>query len=209
MTIEILKRADLIFVYDTETTGFPLWNAPSEDPGQPHLVDLCGLLFTPEGELVDMIEHMIKPDGWVVPDDVAAIHGITTEIATINGIDEIQALADFGKMHKRASLRVAHNVSFDDRIMRIAIKRFFGDAPADRFKAAPNYCTANAAKPICKCPPTEKMLKSRFKNQFKTPNVTEALKILCNEEMSNAHRARPDAEACAKIYFSIKKLAVQ
>lgn len=206
MTIEILKRADLIFVYDTETTGFPLWSAPSEDPGQPHLVDLCGLLLTPEGELVDVMEAMIKPAGWVISDEVAAIHGITTEIATINGIDEIQALAEFGKMHKRASLRVAHNIAFDDRIMRIGIKRYFGDAPADRFKDAPKFYTAISAKPLCKCPPTEKMLNSRFKNQFKTPNVTEALKILCDEEMSNAHRARPDAEACAKIYFAINKL---
>lgn len=208
MTIQILKPAEnLILGYDTETTGFPLWNNPSEDPRQPHIVDLCAILYTPEGEVVDELEAMIRPDGWIIPDEVAAIHGITTDIATINGIDEIEALAMFGKLHKRASLRFAHNIAFDDRIMRIGIKRFFGDAPADRFKEAPKFCTANAAKPLCKIPPTEAMLKSRFKNQFKTPNVTEALKILCGEEMSGAHRARPDTEACAKIYFAIQKLS--
>ena len=204
---QILKPAEnLVLIYDTETSGFPLWKDPSEDPRQPHIVDLCAILYTPEGEVVDMMETMIRPDGWIIPDEVAEVHGITTDIATINGIDEIEALAMFGKLHKRASLRVAHNVSFDDRIMRIGIKRFFGDGPADRFKAAPNYCTANAAKPLCKCPPTEKMLNSRFKNTFKTPTVAEALKILLGEELVGAHRARPDTEACAKVYFHIQSL---
>ena len=113
-------------------------------------------------------------------------------------------MATFGQMHKKADLRVAHNIGFDDRIMRIAIKRYFGDAPADRFKAAPIYCTANASKPIVKCPPTAKMQASRFRNQFKTPNMQEALSFFFpGEVIGGAHRARPDAEACAKVFFAL------
>lgn len=207
MTIEIMKKATRILVFDTETTGFPLWNEPSEHEGQPHLTDICAILMSEEGEVIETFDQLIQPKGWVVSDEAAAVTGLTTEFLIINGGDEKEAVARFGQLHKKADIRVAHNISFDDRILRIAIKRYFGDAPADRFKSAPTYCTASASKPIVKCPPTEKMLKSRFRNQFKTPNMQEALSYFFpGETIGQAHRARPDAEACAKVFFALRKL---
>ena len=204
MTIEILKTAKRVLVYDTETTGLPKFQLPSSDPTQPHLTDICAILYSMEGEMIEVFEQLIQPKGWVVEEEAAALTGLTTEFLTINGGDEKEAVAKFGQLHKQADLRVAHNIGFDDRILRIAIKRHFGDAPADRFKAAPGYCTANASKPIVQCPPTEKMLKSRFKNQFKTPNMQEALSFFYpGEVIGGAHRARPDAEACAKVFFAL------
>lgn len=50
--------SQLICVFDTETTGFPHWKLPSDDPRQPHLIDVCALLYTTEGELVDSFEAM-------------------------------------------------------------------------------------------------------------------------------------------------------
>lgn len=205
MTFQILKPAELIGVYDTETTGFPLFKQPSNHVGQPHLVDLCLRLYSAEGELVDEMEAMVRPDGWTVPKSASDVHGITTDIATINGIDEIEAVSKFGHMHKRAALRVAHNCAFDDRIMRIAIKRFFGEEAADRFKLKPTYCTANASKPIIKLPPTEKMLKTQFRNSFKTPNLAEALLFFTGRELEGAHRAKVDTVACAEVFFALQK----
>lgn len=208
MTIEIMKTAKRIFVFDTETTGLPDFKAPSSSAHQPHLTDICALLLSEEGELIEMFDQLIQPKGWAVEDKAAELTGLTTEFLTINGGDEKEAVARFGQLHKKADIRVAHNIGFDDRILRIAIKRYFGDAPAERFKAAPTYCTAMASKPIVKCPPTEKMLKSRFKNQFKTPNMAEALDFFYpGETIGQAHRARPDAEACAKVFFALRKLA--
>ncbi|WP_223513889.1 3'-5' exonuclease [Pseudomonas sp. GL-R-26] len=195
--------SDLICVFDTETTGFPNWKIPSDDPSQPHLVDICALLYTPQGELVDSFEAMIRPDGWVIPNDVAVIHGITTEMALEQGIPEVEAIGGFLRIYMRAGLRVAHNCSFDDRIMRIAFKRFIGEKAADAFKAEPSYCTAMKSKPICQLPPTEKMKATNFKNSFKTPTVAEALLHFTGEELVGGHRARPDTEACARIYFAM------
>jgi DNA polymerase-3 subunit epsilon len=112
--------SDLIAFFDTETTGLPAFKLPSDHHSQPHIVDICVLLYTPDGVLVDSFEAMVKPDGWVIPDEVAAIHGITTAMALDHGIPEVEALGGFHRIIERAGLRVAHNVSFDDRIMRIA-----------------------------------------------------------------------------------------
>lgn len=196
----------LLCFFDTETTGLPDWKSPSESEHQPHIVDICALLYTPEGELVDSFEAMICPDGWDIPDEVAAIHGITTEKAVAEGIPETDALLGFLGIWRQAGLRVAHNVSFDDRILRIGLMRFFDEEIANTYKQGPSYCTALSAKPICQIPPTAKMLKTSFRNQFKTPNLAEALLHLTGEELVNAHRARVDTEACAKIYFALQKL---
>ena len=195
--------SDMICFFDTETTGLPLFRDPSDDPRQPHIVDICALLYTPQGELVDSFEALVKPDGWVIPDDVAAIHGITTEMALAEGIPEMEALGGFLQIYERAGLRVAHNVSFDDRIMRIAIKRFIGEQAADEYKAVPSFCTCLNSTAIVKCPPTEKMIRAGRGRQFKQPTVAEALRHFTGEELVGGHRARPDTEACARVYFSL------
>lgn len=198
--------SQLICVFDTETTGLPAFKLPSTDPSQPHIVDICALLYTPEGELVDSFEAMIKPDGWVIPDEVAAIHGITTEMALAEGIPETEALLGFLAVWRQASVRVAHNVAFDDRILRIGLTRFFGDEIADDFKAGASYCTCLNSKNLVQCPPTAKMVAAGFGNQFKNPTVAEALLHFTGEELVGGHRARPDTEACARIYFALQQL---
>ena len=96
---------NLITPYDTETTGLPLFRDPSDDPRQPHLVDICILAFSADGTLVDSFEAMVRPDGWVIPAEVTAIHGITNEMAMDLGIPESEALDGFMAIHDRAGLR--------------------------------------------------------------------------------------------------------
>ena len=196
--------SNLICVFDTETTGFPHWKLPSDDPRQPHLVDVCALLYTPEGELVDSFEAMVRPDGWDIPNEVSVIHGITNELALEHGIPEALGIEGFLKIWRRAGLRVAHNLAFDDRIMRIGLRRFADAWVADDYRQGANYCTAVKTKPICQLPPTDAMKATNFKNSFKTPTVAEALKFFTGEDLVDAHRARPDAEACARVYFALQ-----
>ena len=72
----------LLFFYDTETSGLPDWKSPSEAEHQPHIVQAAGAIVDSESrETIASVEWIAKPDGWVIPDEVAAIHGITTERA--------------------------------------------------------------------------------------------------------------------------------
>lgn len=200
---------NLITPYDTETTGLPLFRDPSDDPRQPHLVDICILAFNHNGVLVDSFESMVRPDGWVIPAEVTAIHGITNEMAMDLGISESEALDGFMAIHERTGLRVAHNIAFDDRIMRIALSRYRGKQAADDFKLVDGYCTCQKSKNLVQCPPTAKMIAAGFGKQFKVPTVAEALRHFTGEELVGGHRARPDTEACARVYFAMNPVAAQ
>ncbi|SED97653.1 3'-5' exonuclease [Pseudomonas anguilliseptica] len=180
--------------FDTETTGLPNWKIPSDDPSQPHLVELAALLYNDAGELVEQFEAIIKPDGWIIPDDVIAVHGITNELAMDVGISEAEALEGFLAIHAKASLRIAHNVNFDDRIIRIGLKRYFSEEIADQFKAGPKYCTCQQSRSIVALPAN------------KLPKLGEAYKHFTGEELIEAHRAAADAAACARVYFGIQAL---
>lgn len=194
----------LICIFDTETTGLPAFKLPSDDPVQPHIVDICALLFTPQGELVDSFEAMVRPDGWSIPEEVSAIHGITEAIALEHGIPEAEAVEGFMRVWRQAGLRVAHNVSFDDRILRIGLMRFQGEEVANNFREGDKFCTCQSTTNIVKCPPTAKMIAAGRGRQFKQPSVAEALKFFTGEDLVGGHRARPDTEACARVYFALQ-----
>ena len=75
--------------YDTETTGLPDFKAPSESAHQPHIVQLAALLVDMDTrETIQSMDVICRPDGWTIPDEVAAVHGITTEHAAEVGIPE-------------------------------------------------------------------------------------------------------------------------
>jgi len=56
----------------------------------------------------------------------------------------------------------------------------------------------DAAKPLCRIPPTDKMMATGRKT-FKTPNLAEAYRHFTGEEFADAHRALPDARAALAI----------
>lgn len=190
-------------VYDTETTGLPDYKQPSEAPHQPHIVELAALLHDDAGTLVDTFHAIIRPDGWTIPDDVAAIHGITIERAMDEGIPEAEALFLFLNLHTKCDLRVAHNESFDQRILRIAIKRFYGRTQEDR----DNYAETFKSQPSC-C--TMKMAHARSKETgagLKWPlTLKEAHQHFLGEAFDGAHGALADAQACARVYFALNPI---
>lgn len=194
------------FFYDTETTGLPLFSEPSEDPRQPHIVQLGAVLVDLDTrEQIASLDVIIRPDGWTIPDDVAAVHGITTERALAVGIPESLAVEMFMALHAVAGTRIAHNESFDARILRIALMRFDTVEVADAWKAGMAECTARLATPICALPPTERM-KAVGRHHHKTPNLGEAYRHFTGAELQNAHSAMADVQACIEVFFAIQDM---
>lgn len=194
---------NLHLFYDCETTGLPLFNEPSEHPGQPHIVQLAAVLVDLDTRRqVASIDVIVRPDGWTIPAEVSAIHGITTEHAQLTGVSESLVLGMLLDMWSCAGVRVGHNEQFDARIMRIAQHRF-DEAQIDAWKAGKAECTARLSTPVCKLPPTERMIAAGRKHH-KTPNLTEAHTHLLGKPFEGAHSAMADVQACIAVFFAIK-----
>ena len=188
--------------YDTETTGLPLFKEPSEHPHQPHIVQLAAILVDMDTRnSIASMDVIIRPTGFVIPDNVAAIHGITTEHAMDVGIPETMAVEMLMELWQGRQ-RIGHNQNFDARILRIALKRFFSGEAADRWKEGISGCTAIRATPICALPPTEKM-KAAKRFHHKTPNLGEAYRYFHGKDFENAHSAMADVLACRDVWFAI------
>lgn len=196
----------MILFFDTETTGLPNFQARSHEPSQPHLVQLAMVLADDDGHEIEHQSVIIRPDGWVIPDDVAKIHGITQEMALANGIPEADAAAMYVAAHATSRLRVAHNESFDRRIMRIAMLR--AGVPREEIEAMearPAFCTCITATSIVNLPPTDRMLAAGF-TKPKPPKLQECIRHFFQEDLTGAHDALVDVRACARLFFHLRSL---
>lgn len=197
---------NLGFFYDTETTGLPQFSQPSEHPDQPHIVQLAAALVDLDTrETVASLDVVVRPNGWTIPDEVAAVHGITTEHAAAVGVPEPLALSLFLELWGRRT-RIAHNEQFDARIIRIAQHRAGELEPElDAWKRGIARCTARLATPIVKCPPTAKMIAAGRKH-YKTANLGEAVQFFTGKPLENAHSAMADVKGCMDVYFAIQDM---
>lgn len=179
----------LILSYDTETTGIPDWKIPSDSPDQPHLVSLAAILVNAETrEVVDSMDVIIKPDGWEIPQETIDIHGITMEIADKEGIPEQEALEVFLAMRGDHE-RVAYNKTFDQRIIRIASKRYLTEEAMEKWAVKEDHHCA--------------MMMAKKAMGVKSVKLVDAYKHFKGVEMEGNHNAMADAKACLDVYFAV------
>lgn len=193
-----------IVVWDTETQGLPKFNEPSESPEQPHIVQIgARMIETDTWSVLSTLDVICRPEGWTIPDDVAAIHGITTEMAADVGVPESLAVEMLMDMIG-PRLMVGHNMPFDIRMVRIACFRFFEAASSEEWAARQYECTQAMATPILKLPPTQKM-RAAGRHHHKSANLSEAYRFFTGRELVGAHSALVDVDACAAVYRAIKE----
>ncbi|MFY9480254.1 MAG: 3'-5' exonuclease [Aquabacterium sp.] len=208
----IAQAASLGLFFDTETTGIPEFHKPSEDPCQPHIVQLAAKLVDLDTrQTLETLDLIIRPDGWIIPPETIEVHGITMERAMDEGVPEEEALERFWTMWAKRH-RIAHNEQFDQRILRIGLKRYFDIRnpdlevqPSDEWKAGTVECTARMTTKICNLPPTAAMVRAR-RNHPKTPKLTEAYLHFFGREMEGAHNALNDVDGCMAVYFAVKDM---
>jgi DNA polymerase III subunit epsilon len=186
------KQQTMIVFFDCETTGLPRnFAAPAADTDNwPRLVELALLVFDADGHELDSIQWIVYPDGYEIPAQAAAIHGITTQIAKEKGRPIEIVLAEAGRYFMRAEVVVAHNIAFDEKIVGAEYIRARMEDPL-LGKAA--YCTMNESKAQL--------------NLFKRPKLIELHQALFGEGFDGAHGAMADIEATARCYWELKRLA--
>lgn len=179
---------NLKLFFDTETTGLPVWSQPSGDECQPHIVQLAASLVDADArKVIQTIDVIIKPDGWEIPADSSAIHGITTEYAMDVGVSELLAVDMLlGLLGDRE--RIAYNQQFDERIIRIALKRYdFREDVIDSWRSGRKDCA---------------MKLSRAAIGGKNPTLSAAYEHFTGKPLDGAHSAITDTNACMDVYFA-------
>jgi DNA polymerase III subunit epsilon len=182
--------------FDTETTGLPQnYNAPLSDLNNwPRMVQLAWVSYNENFELTDEKMFIIQPEGYEIPVDVSKIHGITTERAKKEGLDLEFVLNEFRTAMSKAKYLVAHNITFDEKIVGAEFLR-------KQIKSLPNklsrFDTMVIGTDVCKIP---------GKKGYKWPNLNELHKTLFHKEFDGAHDALVDVKACANCFWEMKRL---
>ena len=182
---------NLILPFDTETTGLPDWKTPSGGENQPHLVQIAAIMVDEvTRKPIQSIDLIIKPDGWVIPEEVSAIHGITTEMAMDVGVPEIDAMVAFIALWKASDRRVAFNRTFDQRIIRIAAKRYFEEDVVEKWAEKDDFDCA--------------MMMAKKAMGVKSVKLADAYKHFTGKDIIDAHSAMADTDACLAVYWGAK-----
>lgn len=187
--------------FDTETTGLPIWGKPSDDPSQPHLVQLAMILLDDDHVERASFSMIIKPEGWESGPEALAAHGITTEMAMRLGVPEKLATDLYVSLvYGTGATVIAHNAPFDLRIMRIAMLRagYSKEWQAEQGEVN-SYCTLKNTTHVVNLPPTPKMVAAGF-NKPKPPKLSECIQHFFGEELVGAHDALVDVRACVRVF---------
>lgn len=182
---------DVLF-FDTETTGIPdraaKWDVDFME--YPHVVQMAWI----HGCKVE--NHIIRPDGWTIPDETVEIHGITTEYAMEHG-EPFAAVVDmFIQDCHDAGLICGHNIHFDTGIVKANILRELGH---EYYDANDVETALFKGKRIDTMRSTMKWVDARFASgRLKFPNLGELYARCFPGETFPAHDALEDCKAVAR-----------
>lgn len=177
--------AEMILFIDVETTGL-CRTLPDLDPRQPHLVEVAASLVDERNKTHSEMSQIVRPDGWTIPPETTAIHGITTEEALAKGCPVVRVLEDLLRLARRADLLVAHNVAFDHQVVRIALARFL-PVELPWWNLRPRFCTMDGARRACGL-----------------GKLGLAYEAMCGRRHETQHQALGDCDAARGIFFALK-----
>jgi len=192
-----------LLVFDTETTGLPK-NNPSiyQTSEWPYSVQFSFLIYdTDFFKVCEEFDYIIKlPKHIPIPEESVAIHGITKERSTKEGVPIKGVLEQFKQKLEECDIIVGHNISFDKRMVivesiRNRFKTFFPSSP-DKY-----YCTMKNTVDICQI---ERINQTTNEAYFKYPTLSELFKKLFNRIPKGFHNSMIDVYASLICYIKLK-----
>ena len=190
----------MFLIYDTETTGLPKdYKAPLTDSENwPRLVQLAWQIHDENGELLDVKNFIVRPEGFTIPYGSEKIHGISTERAQKEGQELEFVLLEFNKALESVSTISGHNIEFDNNIMGAEFIRkqmkttLFDKNSVDTKNASTNYCALPGGRG----------------GKYKWPNLGELYQKLFGESFDAAHNASADVQATARCFLELIRLNI-
>ena len=184
--------------YDTETSGLPKnYKAPvTALDNWPRMVQLAWQQVDVHGNLLQEADFIIKPAGYVIPEETSRIHGITTERALAEGYDLKIILKEFASVIDRSEILVAHNIDFDEKIVGA---EFLRTGVLHQLHQKQRICTMKQSTNYCALPGNY---------GYKWPTLTELHHILFQSDFEEAHNASVDVSATVRCFWELKKRGV-
>jgi DNA polymerase III subunit epsilon len=184
--------------FDTETTGLPInWEAPVHDlRNWPRLVQLAYLLYDSEGNKLSGEDFIIKPEGFKIPGQASRLHGITTERASREGQSLSEVLKQFYSLINLSEVLVAHNMSFDEKIVGA---EFLRSGIQNPFPTKLKICTMESTTDFCAINGT---------NGYKWPKLSELHYKLFGTGFDEAHNAASDIKATANCFWELRRIGI-
>lgn len=199
-----------IFFFDTETTGLPRdrKKPPTvNDPDNwPRLVEIAWAVGdTPlehggEWTGYTCYQSLLLPDGWDIPAQATATHGITTDDCLRYGRPFCWVLTGLERALEGVRIVVAHNAEFDLAVVEAECLRYNLPNP---LKGKQVFCTKEQSTDFCAIP-------GKWKGRPKWPSLGQLYQKLFAVEVAEAHRADADVRTLVECYWGLKKaLTVQ
>ncbi|MDZ7797485.1 MAG: 3'-5' exonuclease [Candidatus Marinimicrobia bacterium] len=160
------------------------------------LVQLAFLYYDSNGNKISEGDYIIKPDGFTIPENSSRIHGISTEKAIREGQSLTSVLQDFNSLIGQSTYLVAHNMSFDEKIIRCRILKKW-DANSIQTK-----------KRICIMKRTTDFCAINGPYGYKWPKLSELHYKLFRTGFEEAHNAAVDIAATAKCFWELKRCGI-
>lgn len=185
--------------FDTETTGLPKdYKAPISDSNNwPRLVQLAWLWYDAEGNKWESYNYLVKPDGFVIPEEATKIHRISHDKAMADGQPLEDVLRHFAEEVRKADFVIGHNIDFDYKIIGAEFYRLNQSNVLD---AANQVCTMKSSVDFCAI--------DNGYGRYKWPNLDQLHQRLFGQGFPEAHDALVDVEATARCFFALKEKGV-
>lgn len=183
------QAAREILVFDTETTG--TGGSARRPLSNPRLVQLAWVRYDARGARLGSASMIVRPAGFEIPRDAVAVHGISTARALREGRPLDEVLDAFESALDQARVIVAHNLSFDTRVL---LGEYTRSGRRSVFFKREKVCTQQAGTAFCKLP---------GRGGYKWPRLDELHKALFGKAFDGAHDALADAEAAGRCYWEM------
>lgn len=195
-----------ILYFDTETNGLPTErNALTRDVEKwPRVIQIAWQLweYAESGERTQVASesYIITPSTDLVWNaESEAIHKISKEFATHNGVDHSFVLDAFQRVAEQAHILVAHNLAFDKPVLRA---EYYRRDLSESFRWWPpaEYCSMENTKAILKLP--SKYPKPH--DPYKNPKLTELYTYLFGKTADVVfHSAAGDVECLVQAVHAL------
>jgi DNA polymerase-3 subunit epsilon len=188
--------------WDTETTGLYQSRDFHRHEKHPAIMEYAHVLVDDDWNEVEHFQCFVKVPAYVeVHEKAYAAHGISRDKCEAEGVEPMYMFERFIAAVANSRLVGGYNINYDKDMMEITYHRLQAEYDGGIAPLAfpPMVDLMPYATPICALPPTDRM-KAAGRMHFKSPSLTEALRIICRHEHAGAHGALADARGCARLH---------